>query len=60
MTSIRSREIGQRVWIDLEAQVAGDLAVCESVRIKADIKKKTKQALERPATVVVYLSCQPG
>ena len=58
VTSVRSREIGQKIWIDLEAQVAGDVAVADSLLIKATIEKETRRAVNRPVTIVVYLSSE--
>jgi cation diffusion facilitator family transporter len=57
---IRSREIGQNVWIDLEIFVDGEAPVTDVARIKDQVRRSVAKKVERPSKVVVYLKPAPG
>jgi cation diffusion facilitator family transporter len=53
--AIRSREIGQNVWIDLEILVDGDAVVEDVNRIKDEVRQAVSKEFDRPSNVFVYL-----
>lgn len=55
ISALRTREIGQMAWIDIEVQVDGDLSVEEVLEIKQAVEKAVKCACERQAMVAVYV-----
>lgn len=59
-TGLRTREIGQMAWVDLEVLVDGDVGVTDALEIKACVEKAASRAIDRPATIVVYLRCEQG
>lgn len=57
--SVRTREIGQIVWVDLEIQVEGSARVGKTGGLKKEIQRVVKEALGRKAQVAVYLKPAP-
>ena len=55
IAQIRSREIGQNVWIDLEVIVDGNFEISRANRIKNEVRQAVLSGIDRPAHVVVYL-----
>jgi len=55
---VRTRELGQQVWIELDVLVEGDARVGEVTRIKKQIRRAVKTEVDRPATIEVFL--KPG
>lgn len=58
--AVRSREIGQNVWIDLEILVDGDAVIEEVNRIKDEVCRAVSKEFDRPSSVVVYLKPAPA
>ncbi len=53
--SIRTRELGQSVWIDLEVLVDGESLMGNVARIKDEVEHAVSKGIGRPASIVVYL-----
>jgi cation diffusion facilitator family transporter len=58
--AVRTREIGQQVWIDLEILVDGDASVGDVARIRDDVKRAVADEVGRPARIEVYLKPVAG
>lgn len=52
--TLRTREIGQNVWIDIDVLVGGDLELGVVARIKEEVKQAIAKVFNRPAHIVVY------
>lgn len=57
---IRTREIGQNVWMDLDISISSKLSLAEATRIKNIVKKNILKNLTRPAEVNVYIKPSPA
>jgi len=55
INAIRSRELGQSVWIDLEVLVDGRSEVGTIVKLKEEVRRTVLSKLGRLGKVVVYL-----
>lgn len=55
INTIRSRELGQSVWIDLEVLVDGNSEVGKIARLKEEVRNAVLNKLGRIGNVVVYL-----
>jgi cation diffusion facilitator family transporter len=53
--AIRTREVGQSVWIDLEVLVAGSSNIVESDQLKDKIRHAVQNGLGQEGQIVVYL-----
>ena len=53
--AIRTRELGQTVWVDLEVLVDGEFLVSDVARIKEEVKLVVSKGIDRPASIIVYL-----
>lgn len=52
---LRTREVGQMAWVDIEILVDGDLEVLHGVSIKNAVKKEIAKALGRTSKIEVFL-----
>ncbi len=57
--ALRTREIGQIAWVDLEILVDGSARVGGSGEIKGQVKKAVAKTLDRKMKIVVYLKPVP-
>ena len=53
--TVRTREIGQTVWVDVEVLVDGHSQMGETARIKGAVREAISTGLGRVANIVVYL-----
>jgi cation diffusion facilitator family transporter len=58
--AVRTREIGQQVWIDVEIFVDGDSAVDLVTQIKDEVRRTVAGQLGRPSRVEVYVKPAAG
>ena len=54
-SAVRTREIGQLAWVDLEVLVRGDAPLGETAQIKQEVTRVVERGLERKARIVVYV-----
>ena len=57
--TVRTREIGQLAWVDLEILVDGSARVGGSSEIKGQVIDAVSKALDRKMRIVVYLKPVP-
>lgn len=57
---VRSREMGRTVWVDVEVLVDNESRLKLIEHVKEDVRQAIVAALDRPATVVVYLGSAPA
>jgi cation diffusion facilitator family transporter len=58
--AMRSREMGQRVWLDLEVHTDGGKTLAEAERLRQQVTAVVRACIERPGEVVVHLRADNG
>jgi cation diffusion facilitator family transporter len=53
--AVRSREMGQRVWVDLEVHMDGAQTLAAAERVRRDVAGAVRACLGRPGEVIVHL-----
>jgi cation diffusion facilitator family transporter len=54
--AVRSREIGQRVWLDLEIHADGRQSLAECERLKRAVTAAVRSCVDRPGEILVHVS----
>ncbi|HEY3359021.1 MAG TPA: cation diffusion facilitator family transporter [Polyangia bacterium] len=52
---VRSREIGQRVWVDVEVHTDGDQTLAAGERLRRQVVAAVRRTVERPGDILVHL-----
>jgi len=52
---VKSREIGQRIWVELDVFTAGDQTLQDAEQLRREVTQALRGCVDRPGEVVVHL-----
>jgi cation diffusion facilitator family transporter len=53
--AVRTRELGQRIWVDIDVEVDGALELGRVGQIKEEVKRAIRDYVDRSADIIVFL-----